>query len=930
MKKLVLIDGNSIMNRAFYGIMGSKALTTKDGKYTNAIYGFLAILFKLLEDEKPDYIGVSFDLKAPTARHKMYEGYKANRKGMPTELAEQMPIIKDVLRAMNIDIIEKEGYEGDDIIGTLSRYGEQKGLEVVILSGDRDTFQLATDNVRINIPRTKAGKTETEIFNREKVKEVYGIEPKQLIEVKGLQGDTSDNIPGVPGIGEKTALSLVQKYGTIDNLYKKLESGEADIKGKQKEKLEENKDLAYLSRTLGEINTQVPIEDTLEELKLEEWDKPKVLEIFKELNFKRYIDRFNLQDENGNANLDSENNIENKYKVENKTIEEIKSIIENQSKMIFYIETEKDENEEKIIKEKITVISVFNTSENEAYYINLKEKNSIQDFKEIFENDKILKSGIDLGRVYILLKQEGIDFKGINYDASIAAYILNPTNNKLKINDLAEQYLEIDVNEILGNNQNKKAEQINLFDTMQNAGISDKNEQKEEKSEEEKIKEEQEKAIKAEEKKCTLYSYIIYKLQEITMKKLEEINAVELFKNIDMPTITVLANMQWNGMYADEEELDKFGNQLKEQLEIKTKMIYEMAGEEFNINSTKQLGEILFEKMKLPVVKKTKSGYSTDVDVLEKLKSEYPIISEILDYRQLMKLNSTYVEGLKPYINPKTKRIHSFFHQTITATGRISSTEPNLQNIPTRFELGKQVRKIFKPEPGKVYIDADYSQIELRVLAHMSEDTHMVQAFKDGEDIHKQAASKVFKTPMEEVTKEQRSNAKAVNFGIVYGISDFGLGEQLGISRKIAKKYIEEYLQEYEGIKNFMDNMKEKAKETGYVETLFNRRRYIPELKSNNYMVRQFGERAAMNTPIQGTAADIMKIAMINVYKKLVENGLEAKIVLQVHDEMMIEAPLNEAEKVKEIVKNEMESAIQLKIPLIAEVSEAENWYECK
>ena len=930
MKKLVLIDGNSIMNRAFYGIMGSKALTTKDGKYTNAIYGFLAILFKLLEDEKPDYIGVSFDLKAPTARHKMYEGYKANRKGMPTELAEQMPIIKDVLRAMNIDIIEKEGYEGDDIIGTLSRYGEQKGLEVVILSGDRDTFQLATDNVRINIPRTKAGKTETEIFNREKVKEVYGIEPKQLIEVKGLQGDTSDNIPGVPGIGEKTALSLVQKYGTIDNLYKKLESGEADIKGKQKEKLEENKDLAYLSRTLGEINTQVPIEDTLEELKLEEWDKPKVLEIFKELNFKRYIDRFNLQNENENANLNSENNIENKYKVENKTIEEIKSIIENQSKMIFYIETEKDENEEKIIKEKITVISVFNTSENEAYYINLKEKNRIQDFKEIFENDKILKSGIDLGRVYILLKQEGIDFKGINYDASIAAYILNPTNNKLKINDLAEQYLEIDVNEILGNNQNKKAEQINLFDTMQNAGISDKNEQKEEKSEEEKIKEEQEKAIKAEEKKCTLYSYIIYKLQEITMKKLEEINAVELFKNIDMPTITVLANMQWNGMYADEEELDKFGNQLKEQLEIKTKMIYEMAGEEFNINSTKQLGEILFEKMKLPVVKKTKSGYSTDVDVLEKLKSEDPIISEILDYRQLMKLNSTYVEGLKPYINPKTKRIHSFFHQTITATGRISSTEPNLQNIPTRFELGKQVRKIFKPEPGKVYIDADYSQIELRVLAHMSEDTHMVQAFKDGEDIHKQAASKVFKTPMEEVTKEQRSNAKAVNFGIVYGISDFGLGEQLGISRKIAKKYIEEYLQEYEGIKNFMDNMKEKAKETGYVETLFNRRRYIPELKSNNYMVRQFGERAAMNTPIQGTAADIMKIAMINVYRKLVENGLEAKIVLQVHDEMMIEAPLNEAEKVKEIVKNEMESAIQLKIPLIAEVSEAENWYECK
>ena len=928
MKKLVLIDGNSIMNRAFYGIMGSKALTTKDGKYTNAIYGFLAILFKLLEEEKPDYIGVTFDLKAPTARHKMYEGYKANRKGMPTELAEQMPIIKDVLRAMNIDIIEKEGYEGDDVIGTLSRYGEQKGLEVVILSGDRDTFQLATDNVRINIPRTKGGKTETEIFNREKVKEVYGIEPKQLIEVKGLQGDTSDNIPGVPGIGEKTALSLVQKYETIDNLYKKLESGEADVKGKQKEKLEQNKDLAYLSRTLGEINTKVPIEDTLEELKLEEWDKPKVLELFKELNFKRYIDRFNLQNEAGNGdNSGEEKIIENQYKVEKKSIEEIKEIIEKQGKMIFYMENEKDNDEDKIIKEKITGISIFNASENEAYYIDIKNGEKIQELKDIFENDKILKIGIDLGRVYILLRQEGIDFKGINYDASIAAYILNPTNNKLKLTDLAEQYLEIDVNGILGDSKSSKVEQINLFDAMQGAGLSSSNE---EKSEEERIKEEQEKSQKAEEKKCTLYAYIIYKLQEITMKKLEEINAVDLFNNIDMPTVTVLANMQWNGMYADLEELNKFGNQLKEQLEIKTKMIYEMAGEEFNINSTKQLGEILFEKMKLPVVKKTKSGYSTDVDVLEKLKSEDPIISEILDYRQLMKLNSTYVEGLKPYINPKTKRIHSFFHQTITATGRISSTEPNLQNIPTRFELGKQVRKIFKPEQGKVYIDADYSQIELRVLAHMSEDAHMVQAFKDGEDIHRQAASKVFKTPMEEVTKEQRSNAKAVNFGIVYGISDFGLGEQLGISRKIAKKYIEEYLQEYAGIKNFMDDMKEKAKETGYVETLFNRRRYIPELKSNNYMVRQFGERAAMNTPIQGTAADIMKIAMINVYKKLIEEKLDAKIVLQVHDEMMIEAPLAEAKKVKEIVKTEMEGAIKLNVPLIAEVSEAENWYECK
>ena len=600
-------------------------------------------------------------------------------------------------------------------------------------------------------------------------------------------------------------------------------------------------------------------------------------------------------------------NIENLYVVKNKSIEEIKNIIKEQKQMIFYLNTEKDIDEEKIIKEKIIGIGIFNNSLKEAYYININEQNKIQMLKEIFEESEISKISIDLGRIYILLKQEGIQIRGIKFDCSIAAYILNPTNNKLSLEDLSEQYLDIDVKELLGSEDNKKERQINLFDELKN---NDKE--------------------KNDEKKCTLYAYLIYKLQEKTTKELEEINAISLFNNIDMPTVEVLADMQWNGMYADEEELNKFGDKLKEQLEIKTKIIYEMAGEEFNINSIKQLGEILFEKMKLPVIKKTKSGYSTDVDVLEKLKSEDPIITEILEYRQLMKLNSTYVEGLKQYINPKTKRIHSFFHQTITATGRISSTEPNLQNIPTRFELGKQVRKIFKPEKGKVYIDADYSQIELRVLAHMSEDTHMVQAFKEGQDIHKQAASKVFKTPIDEVTKEQRSNAKAVNFGIVYGISDFGLGEQLGISRKQAKKYIDEYLTEYQGIKNFMDNMTEKAKETGYVETLFNRRRYIPELKSNNYMVRQFGNRAAMNTPIQGTAADIMKIAMINVYKELLDKKLKAKIVLQVHDEMMIESPIEEAEKVKEIVKKEMEDAISLKVPLIAEVSEAENWYECK
>ena len=902
MDKFVLVDGNSIMNRAFYGIMGSKMLTTKDGKYTNAVYGFLAILFKLLDDIQPQYMAVAFDLKAPTARHKMYEGYKANRHGMPDELAEQMPIIKEVLRAMNIDIIEMEGYEADDILGTLSCYGEAKNLDVTILSGDRDTFQLATDKVTIRIPHTKGGKTETDEYNRKKIIEKFGLEPKQLIEVKGLQGDTSDNIPGVPGVGEKTALKLVQKYGSIENLYKKIEEGQDDLKGKQREKIVENKELAELSRTLGTINTKVPIKDDLTDLKVEEWDKEKVLELFKNLNFNRYIDRFNLR-ENGES--ENKQEIKELYKSVEKSLKDVIGIIKNNNEMTFNLVTKSVEDQSKIIKEQIIGMSVYNNENKEVYYVNL-ENNEIQEFKEIFEEEKIRKIGIDLSKTYILLKQENINLKGIYYDIAIASYIINPTNNKLKIEDLIQNDLKIDIETFIGKEETQA--QITLFD----------------------VQEENNKQAEIKKEKSNLYAYSIGKIKEKTEKKLEEIECLDLFYNIDMPTIEVLSNMQWNGMYVDKTELEQFGKELTDKLEVITKIIYEMAGEEFNINSTKQLGEILFEKMKLPVVKKTKSGYSTDVDVLEKLKKEDPIIEQILEYRQLMKLNSTYVEGLKQYINPETKRIHSFFHQTITATGRISSTEPNLQNIPTRFELGKRVRKVFKPQEGCVYIDADYSQIELRVLASISEDSHMIEAFKEGQDIHKQAASKVFKTPIDEVTKEQRSNAKAVNFGIVYGISDFGLGEQLGIGRKQAKKYIDEYLTQYSGINQFMDNIKEEAKEKGYVKTLFNRRRYIPELKSNNYMVRQFGARAAMNTPIQGTAADIMKIAMLKVFKEIEKRGLKSKIVLQVHDEMMLEVPIGEQQEIQEIMKKCMESAADLKVPLVAEISEANNWYDCK
>lgn len=782
----------------------------------------------------------------------------------------------------------------------MSRYGEKKNLEVTILSGDRDTFQLATDKVTIRIPHTKGGKTETDLYNKEKIIEKYGIEPQQLIDVKGLQGDTSDNIPGVPGVGEKTALSLIQRYGSIENLYKKIENEEDDLKGKQREKIVNNKELAFMSKTLGTINLQVPISDTLEDFKVEEWNKEKVLEIFKELNFKRYIDRFNLLENNKST----ENQEKELFKSVNKKEEEIIQLIKEEQEIIFYFETKKNDLEENIIKEEIVGINIYNQKQNEVYNLNLNN-NKILNFKEILEDEKIKKISIDLTKIYILLKQVGINIEGMHYDIAIASYILNPTNNKLNIDNLIEQYLNIDINEYTKSEDSGK--QINLFDNMEKEDINQE-----------------------EKEKYMMYAYSIGKIKSITSEKLKEVNSLDLFYNIDMPTVEVLSDMQWNGMYVDKEELEQFGKELTSKLETITKIIYEMAGEEFNINSTKQLGEILFEKMKLPVIKKTKSGYSTDVDVLEKLKKEDPIIEQILEYRQLMKLNSTYVEGLKPYINIKTNRIHSFFHQTITATGRISSTEPNLQNIPTRFELGKRVRKVFKPEKGKIYLDADYSQIELRVLASISGDEHMIEAFKEGKDIHKQAASKVFKTPIEEVTKEQRSNAKAVNFGIVYGISDFGLGEQLGIGRKKAKQYIEEYLEQYAGIKQFMENITEQAKEQGYVETLFHRRRYIPELKSNNYMVRQFGARVAMNTPIQGTAADIMKIAMIKVYNEIKSRKLKSKIILQVHDEMMVETPIEEKEEMIKIMKKCMESAANLEVPLIAEISDAENWYECK
>lgn len=890
MENLILIDGNSILNRAFYGTMASKLMVTEDGTYTNAIYGFLSIMFKIIDDIKPEYMVVTFDLKAPTHRHKLYDGYKANRKGMPNELASQMPILKEILKAMNIKVIEKEGYEADDILGTLAKWGQSKNLDVTILTGDRDSFQLIDEHIKVRIPHTSQGKTETEDYTVEKVLEKYGLPPKKLIEVKGLAGDASDNIPGVPGIGEKTAINLIKQYGSIDQVYKKIN----EFKGKQKEKLEQNKELAILSRTLGTIDVKAPIEKNLKEMRLSEWDKQKVLELFIKLKLNRFIERFGLEKENTTS-------VEFEIECEEIKDEYVKKVIEKvkTEKKIYYYIIEHNQEKYGILNKSIDGITIYSEREKKSYLIR-----DIKQLKDVFESDEILKIGYKQKKDYILLKQIGIYTKNLMFDVEIAGYLLNSNINKYTIEYLAQEYLGIDITTYL-KNEEPKEKQLTLFECNEKT--------------EEPIS-----------KKNYIYAYLINRLYNELSKKMKETETLDLFNKVEMPLIEVLADMQYQGISIDKNRLLEFGKELKNRLEELSTEIYELAGEEFNINSPRQLGEILFEKLNLPMAKKNKTGYSTSAEILEKLKNTHPIIEKLLEYRQIGKLNSTYVEGLASYININTNKIHSSFHQTVTATGRISSTEPNLQNIPTRNELGKNLRKVFIPEKGKIFIDADYSQIELRVLAHISNDEHMIEAFKNDEDIHKQVASKVFNVPLEEVTSKERSRAKAVNFGIVYGISDFGLSEQLGITRKEAKLYIEQYLMKYQGIKQFMENIVETAKKDGYVETLFHRRRYIPEINSNNYIVRQFGNRIAMNTPIQGTAADIMKLAMINIYRKLNEKNLKSKIILQVHDELLLEAVPEEKEQVEKILEQEMENVINLKIPLKIDISNGENLYDAK
>lgn len=688
-------------------------------------------------------------------------------------------------------------------------------------------------------------------------------------------------------MGEKTAINLIKEYKTIENVYKNIDKQ----KGKLKEKLENDKEKAFLSRTLGTIDINAPIEKDLDKLKVKEWNKEAVLEKFKKLKFNRFIDRFELN----NLDVANEENIEIlcEETLNKDIINKLKNEINNNKKLFYYLNSKDDENGY-ILNKTIVGITIYSLNEKKSYLVK-----DVNEFKEILESETILKIGYKLKEDYILLKQEGINSKNLMYDIEIAGYILNSNINKYSIEYLSNEYLKFDLDEYLKNNSKQNEEQLSLFTQTEKKDI-----------------------------KPYAYVYTIAKLYDALTSKMQEAGSLELFNKIEMPLVEVLADMQYQGMYLDKQELIEFGNELKSKIDVLTSEIYDLAEEEFNINSTKQLGEILYEKLKLPILKKTKTGYSTDSEVLEKLKNTHPIIEKLLDYRQLMKLNSTYVEGVIPFINKNTGRIHSKFHQTVTATGRISSTDPNLQNIPTRFELGKMLRKVFKPENDCVYIDADYSQIELRVLAHISGDKNMIEAFNNGEDIHAQAASKVLNKPINDVTKEERASAKAVNFGIVYGISDFGLGEQLGISRKEAKEYINQYLEKYSGIKKFMEDIVEDAKKKEYVETLYHRRRYVPELKSNNYMVRQFGQRIAMNTPIQGTAADIMKIAMINVYNKL--KNMKSKLILQVHDELLIETFPEEIEDVKKILKFEMENVIKLKVPLIAELSEGKSWYEAK
>lgn len=876
MNKLLLIDGNSIMNRAFYGIPD---MTTNDGRHTNAIYGFLNIILKVIEEEQATHICVAFDLKKKTFRHEMYEAYKGTRKGMPEELHEQMPRIKEILQAMHIRIVEQEGFEADDLIGTLSKKGEREGFAVTILSGDRDLLQLATDTVLVRIPKTKHGKTEVEDYYAKNVVETYGVTPLIFIDMKGLMGDTSDNIPGVPGIGEKTAAKLLAEYGDLDGVYAAVDSMKAS---RMKQNLIENKDLAYLSKTLATIKLDCPIPFEFSEATYHDPFNAEAYTLFEDLELKSFYKRFSVE------------------KKEELTFETVLiDDIDGYNALLAKLQKAKEVSFAWITQDGEALGVAVCMDLEHVYLIRF-----MMFITEAMVADNLLALSRDyqvqLACMHVKKLLSFLDFheEDAVFDAGLAAYLLQPNQSEYEYDTLAKVYLDVTLpseKEMLGK------EKLGYFSF-----------------EDERVQ------------KWMAYQAIVpYKIKSVLREKLKETGMESLYDEMELPCLYALYEMEKNGIRVDGEALHQYGKKLRTRIEELTAEIHAMAGEEFNINSPKKLGEILFEKLGLKNGKKTKTGYSTSAEVLEKLKNAHPIIPKILEYRQLTKLNSTYAEGLAGYIRADG-RIHGKFHQTVTVTGRISSADPNLQNIPTRMPLGREIRKVFIPEEGSVFVDADYSQIELRVLAHMSGDAALIAAYQADEDIHAITASQVFDVPLDQVDSTLRRKAKAVNFGIVYGISSYGLGQDLDISRKEAEGYIEKYFATYGKVKEFLDRTVEDAKKNGYTVTMFGRRRPIPELASSNFMTRSFGERAAMNAPVQGTAADIIKIAMVRVNRRLKKEHLQSKLVLQIHDELIIETKKEEVEIVQKILVQEMMHAADLAVPLLVDANVGDSWYDAK
>lgn len=869
-EKIVLIDGHSILNRAFYGVPD---LTNAEGLHTNAIYGFLNILFKILDEEQPEYLTVTFDVHAPTFRHEMYPEYKGTRKPMAEELRQQVPVIKEVLQAMNIATIEKAGLEADDLLGTISHSCEEKGMDVAIISGDRDTLQLATEHVKIRIPKTKQGRTEIEDYFASDVKEKYGVTPTEFIDVKALMGDTADNIPGVPGIGEKTATKIIVEYGNIENAHEHV----SELKPPRASKnLDEFWDQAVLSKTLATIDIHADVPFDLEAARHGNMYTKEAHDYFQRLQFKNLLGRFDVEADSNDVE-EYFKEITEKAEIEQVFAEAMKA------KLVGVGISEDAGNVLPLFAHESGYGRISLAYDREKIYTIPADMEVTMDY--LFGKLTELAKKVDtfaLCNLKKYLSLISVEKEEHCFDPILAAYLLNPLKNDYDFEDIAREQLNLIIDE------------------------------------------------KADEKTKSCYeAYTAFASVEILKKKLDETKMKKLFDEIEMPLLFTLYDMEHAGVKIEADALKTYGEQLGSKIVELEKNIYDKAGEVFNINSPKQLGVILFEKMGLPNGKKTKTGYSTAADVLDKLAPDYPIVSEILEYRQLTKLKSTYADGLAGFIQTDG-RIHGTFNQTITATGRISSTEPNLQNIPIRTELGRLLRKVFVPEEGYVFVDADYSQIELRILAHCSGDEQLIQAYREARDIHRITASQVFHIPFDEVTDLQRRNAKAVNFGIVYGISSFGLSQDLSITRKEAAQYIENYFQTYPGIKTFLDESVENAKEHGYAVTLYGRRRPVPELKSSNFMQRSFGERVAMNAPIQGTAADIMKIAMLGVNRELKKRNMKSRLILQVHDELLIEAYQDEVEEVQTILKDQMEHAAELKVPLIVDMHDGNNWYEAK